>query len=293
MLDVRKLRLLWELAYRGTIAAVAEALAYTPSAVSQQLTALERETGVMLLERTGRRVTLTSAAHTLVAHTEAVLAILQQASTDLDTAGGTLTGMLRIGGFPSAVATILTPALISLGTDHPHLDLTVTELDPAAVPDALRGEHLDIALIQEYDYVPIATDPSLGTEPLLVEPVHLAAPNATTLDTCRDRYWITGTLGTLCHTLTVSACRAAGFTPRIRHLVDDFGAVLALVAAGHGVALVPELGTTAKPAGVVLNPLPIRRRTHLAYRRGTESHPSIDAARSALRAAANACRFEP
>jgi DNA-binding transcriptional LysR family regulator len=167
MLDVRKLRLLRELAHRGTIAAVAEALAYTPSAVSQQLTALERETGVPLLERTGRRVTLTPAARGLVERTEQILATLQEAAAELATAATELTGVLRIGVFPTAVQTILTPALVALSTDHPGLELTVTELDPAAVPDALRDESLDVALIQEYDYVPIGYDQGLQTEPLL------------------------------------------------------------------------------------------------------------------------------
>ena len=113
MLDVRKLRLLRELAHRGTIAAVAEALAYTPSAVSQQLTALERETGVPLLERTGRRVTLTPAAHGLVERTEEILATLQEAAAELAATATALTGVLRIGVFPTAVQTILTPALVA------------------------------------------------------------------------------------------------------------------------------------------------------------------------------------
>jgi DNA-binding transcriptional LysR family regulator len=286
MLDVRKLRLLRELARRGTIVAVAEALAYTPSAVSQQLTALERETGVPLLERTGRRVTLTPAARGLVERTEEILATLQEAAAELAATTTALTGTLRIGVFPTAVQTILTPALVALSTDHPGLDLTVTELDPAAVPDALRDESLDIALIQEYDYVPIASDQGLQTEPLLEETVHLAALTAEPLTARGDTSWIAGTPGTLCHALTVRACEAAGFTPRIRHHADDFGAVLALVAAGQGVAFVPDLGAVTRPASVVLTPLPIRRRTHLAYRRGTANHPAITAARTALHTAA-------
>ncbi|MFC3960419.1 LysR family transcriptional regulator [Nocardia jiangsuensis] len=285
MLDVRKLRLLRELAHRGTIAAVAEALNYTPSAVSQQLTALERETGAALLERTGRRVTLTPAARGLVARTEELLAVLQRATAELATATTELTGTLRIGVFPSAVPAILTPAIVALSSEHPGLDLMVTELDPASVPDALRGERLDIALVQEYDYVPVLADPGLETEPLLRETVHLAARGAEPLVAHRDSAWIAGTPGTLCHALTLRACEAAGFTPRIRHHADDFGAVLALVAAGQGVAFVPDLGTAGAPEGVVLTPLPIRRRTHLAYRRGTGGHPAVAAARTALRAA--------
>lgn len=286
MLDVRKLRLLRELSRLGTIAAVADALSYTPSAVSQQLSALEREAGVPLLERSGRRVRLTVAAVTLVEHTESILEILDAASADLASAGATLRGPLRIGVFPSAVPTILTPALVSLSTDHPGLNLMVTELDPATVPDALRGDSLDIALIQEYDHVPLAAEPGLESELLMDETVHLAAAERGSLADRSASSWIAGTPGTLCHTLTVRACEAAGFTPDIRHHADDFGAVLALVEAGQGVALVPDLGTGNAPDRVVLTPLAIRRRTYLAYRRGTRTHPAIDAARRALHAAA-------
>lgn len=286
MLDVRKLRLLRELAHRGTIASVADALNYTPSAVSQQLTALEREAGTPLLERTGRTVRLTPAALGLVAHTESILAILQQATAELDSTATNLTGTLRIGVFPTAVPTILTPALVALSADHPELDLTVIELDPASVPNALREEKVDIALVQEYDFVPSVSVAGIQTERLLDETVHLAAPAAGPVAAHRDSTWIAGTPGTLCHTMTVRACEASGFTPRIRHHADDFGAVLALVAAGQGVAFVPDLAAAARPSPVVLTPLEIRRRTRLAYRGGARHHPAIAAGRVAIHAAA-------
>ncbi|GAA1671994.1 LysR family transcriptional regulator [Kribbella yunnanensis] len=291
MLDVRKLRLLRELARRGTIAAVAEALAYTPSAVSQQLTALERETGVPLLERTGRRVTLTPAAQGLVEHTEAILALLATAETALENAARALSGVLRIGAFPTAIPAVVTPAIVALSAEHPSLDLTVIELDPASVPDALRTEAVDIALVQEYDHVPAQPHPGLHTEPLLEEAVYLAARHPQPLTGLRDTPWIAGTPGTLCHTLTIRACEAAGFTPHIRHHADDFTTVLALVAANQGAAFVPDLAITTPPPNVSLTPLPIHRRTHLAYRQGTTNHPAITAARSALKTAAGRGRL--
>lgn len=293
MLDVRKLRLLRELAHRGTIAAVAEALAYTPSAVSQQLTALEREAGAPLLERSGRGVVLTAAARALVGHTETILATLERAEADLAATRTDLTGTLRVGAFPTAVRTILSPALVALTRAHPRLELRITELDPATVPDELRAGNLDVALVQDYDYVPTAPDPSLETEPLLTETIYfadLAALAEGVLGARRAASWIVGTAGTLCHTMTVRACQAAGFTPVIRHHADDFGTVLALVAAGQGVALVPELGTVGAPANVVLTPLPTRRRTHVAFRRGTGSHPAVAASVAALRAATDGLR---
>ncbi|GAA5061487.1 LysR family transcriptional regulator [Nocardia callitridis] len=282
MLDVRKLRLLRELAHRETIAAVAQALSYTPSAVSQQLTALEREAGVRLLERSGRRVTLTPAAMNLVAHAETILAVLEQAAAELAGTRTELTGTLRIGAFPTAVRTILSPALVALSSNYPRLELMVTELDPVLAPDALRAESLDVALVQDYDYVPVAPDAALDTEPLLEETVYLAALSEDPLMTHAESAWIASTPGTLCHRMTVRACEASGFTPRIRHHADDFGTVLALVAAGQGVALVPELGALACPEDITLTPLKTQRRTQLAYRRGTGNHPGVLAARAAL-----------
>ncbi|MFD6394488.1 LysR family transcriptional regulator [Nocardia sp. NPDC060259] len=292
MLDVRKLRLLRELAHRGTIAAVADALSYTPSAVSQQLTALEREAGVPLLERTGRRVTLTPSAHLLVGHTETILAALERADAELAVARDELAGTLRIGAFPTAARTLLSPALVALSTDHPRLELTVTEIDPADVPDALRAGTLDIALTHDYDLVPATPDPAIHTEPLHTETVYLATrnsvPDTKPLHAQLESPWIAGTPGTLCHTVTLRACQAAGFTPRIRHHADDFDTVLALVAADAGTAIVPALALHSPPDDVTLTPLSTRRHTHLAYRNGTDAHPAIAAARTALRSAARA-----
>jgi DNA-binding transcriptional LysR family regulator len=293
MLDVRKLLLLRELAHRSTIAAVAEALCYTPSAVSQQLAALERDAGVPLLQRTGRRVTLTPAGIALAGQTEEILALLERAAAGLAAAQAGLAGPLRIGAFPTAMRTILPAALVALGRDHPGLELMVTELDPAAVPDALRSGALDVALVHEYEFVPAPRDPALDTEPLLEEAIYLASagsPPARGEDPVgihRDSPWIMASPGTLCHTMAVRACQAAGFTPRIRHHADDFVTVLALVAAGQGVALVPQLGVVDPPPDVVLTELPARRRTHVAYRNGTRDHPPISACIAAIHAAAD------
>ncbi|MET7403197.1 LysR family transcriptional regulator [Dactylosporangium sp. NPDC005572] len=282
MLDVRKLRLLRELAHRGTIAAVATANAYTPSAVSQQLAALEREAGAALLARTGRRVELTPAGRVLAAHAEEVLAALERATAAVAATRTGLTGPLRIGAFPTAMRTLLPPALVAVASAHPGLELSVEELDPAAVPPKLRDGTLDVALVHDYDLVPIEPDPSLETAPLRDETIFVAAPTPLTLPECRDRQWILSTPGTLCHAMTIRVCEAAGFTPRARHHADDFATVLAFVAAGQGVALVPELAADPLPPGVVLTPLPTRRRTRLAYRAGTATHPAVAAFAGAL-----------
>ena len=288
MIDVRRLRLLLELTRRGTVTAVAEALAYTPSAVSQQLAALEREAGVPLLERTGRRVALTPAGTVLAGYAESVIAVLEEASAALAATRDSLTGPLRIGAFPSAARVILPPALVALGRAHPGLELMVTELDPVDVPDALRSGALDVALTFVYDYVPATPDPALESEPLLEEIVYLAAsdPARTSVEGCHDASWIAGSPGTLCHTLIVRACEAGGFTPRIRHYADDFGTVLALIEAGQGVSLIPQLGLIGTPSGVAITPLAARRRSGIAYRKGTRHHPAIEAFVEAIRESA-------
>jgi DNA-binding transcriptional LysR family regulator len=294
MLDVRRLRLLRELAHRGTIAAVAQALAYTPSAVSQQLSALEREAGTRLLERSGRRVELTPAAHALVEHADAVLERLERAESDLAARRAGPAGPLRIGAFPSAARSVVPAALAALAATHPALEPRLRELDPAAVAAALRVGEVDVALVHDYDFVASPAEPGVETVALFEEGMFLAAPRSLgplpgerdPLRRWRDAPRIVAPAGTRCGTMTVRACEAAGFTPRARHVVDDFPAVLALVAIGGGVALVPELGISAPGPDVVLTRLPMHRRTLAAHRRGAGATPAITAFVGAMRTAA-------
>ncbi|MDX3109428.1 LysR family transcriptional regulator [Nonomuraea angiospora] len=283
MLDPRKLHLLRELARRGTIAAVAEAVTFTPSAVSQQLSALEREAGVPLLERTGRTVALTPAGRLLVEHAHAVLEQLERASAALAAARGGPSGPLRIGAFPTAARVLLPPALVDLTGAHPGLVPMVSEIDPADVSAALRAGELDVALVHEYDFVPPVTDASIETEPLFSEPMYLT--DRPSVADARADAWITDRPGTLCHAMAIRACQAAGFEPLVRHHIDDFDTVLAFVAAGQGVALVPHLAAIDPPAGVTLTRLPLSRRTLAAFRKGNGEHPAIRAAVAAFHAA--------
>jgi DNA-binding transcriptional LysR family regulator len=297
MLDVRKMTLLRELVRLGTIAAVAQAQFCTPSAVSQQLAALEREAGVPLLQRSGRGVVLTPAGADLAERAGRVLGLLEEASAALASARAELSGELRIGAFPTAVRTLLPAALVALGAAHARLELHVTELDPAQAPATLHAGMLDVALVHEYDYVPAEPDPGLVTRPLLAEAVYLAsaaqlaAPAGAGPDPVRASRtlpWIVGSPGTLCHLMAVRLCQAAGFTPRIRHYADDFAAVLTLVAAGQGVAVVPELALADCPGGVTLAALSATRRTLIACRSGAQTHPAIAACAAAVSAAAAA-----
>jgi DNA-binding transcriptional LysR family regulator len=308
MLDVRKMRLLRELARLGTIAAVAQAEFCTPSAVSQQLSALEREAGVQLVRRSGRGVELTAAGADLADRTGPVLALLEEAAAALAASRTELAGELRIGAFQTAVRTLLPGALVALGAEHPRLELRVMELDPAQAPDALRAGVVDIALVHEYDYVPAEPDPALRTMPVLEEAIFLASaagehgdlaepphePALTSGDVAalqpllaaREQPWIVASPGTLCHLMALQLCQGEGFAPRIRHYADDFAAVLTLVAAGQGVALVPELALADRPDGVTLTPVPARRRTLIAFRAAAAAHPAVTACAAAIQAAA-------
>ena len=290
MIGLHRLRLLRELAYRQTIAAVAQAFAYTLSAVSKQLAVLEREAGVPLLERTGRRVQLTPAAETLVAHVEAMLERLEQAEAALAAARQGITGRLRVAAFPSAARSILPAALVALGRDHPGLEITLAEVDPRHAMEALRAGELDAALTHDYDIVPVAEHPALQATTVLTESMYLASTQpppdgADPVGSLRDEAWIMGRPGNLCRVATERICQQAGFQPRIRHQIDDLATVLALVAAGQGAALVPHLATAEAPRSVLLTRLPVIRRIHLTHRRGAHHHPAVAAFRQAVEAA--------
>jgi DNA-binding transcriptional LysR family regulator len=175
---------------------------------------------------------------------------------------------------------LLPLALAELASAHPALEPMVAEIDPADVSAALRAGELDVALVHEYDFVPPVSDAALETEPLFSEPMYLTG--RTTLGAARDDPWIVNKPGTLCHAMTIRACQAAGFEPRVRHHIDDFDTVLAFAAAGQGVALVPHLAALTPPPGVTPTPLPLHRRTLAAFRRGYGEHPAIRAAVAAF-----------
>ncbi|MCC3652935.1 MULTISPECIES: LysR family transcriptional regulator [Streptomyces] len=305
MLDVRRLHLLRELDRRGTIAAVAEALTFTASAVSQQLSVLEREAGVPLLERSGRRVVLTPAGRALVTHADAVLERLELAVSELAGAREGIRGPLRIGTFPSGGPAIVPAALAELAQRHPALEPMVQEIDSARVSDGLRAGELDVALVHDYDFVPASPDTTVGQVPLLEEPMYLATGGATGSapatgpaargDTLAELLgpwaaspWITARDGTTGHAMAVRACQAAGFQPRIRHQVNDFRTVLALAAIGQGAGFVPEMATAHAPEDVVLTRLPLFRRSKVAFRAGGGTHPAIAAFVAAARTAVGA-----
>jgi DNA-binding transcriptional LysR family regulator len=297
-LDVRRLRLLREVGLRGTIAATAEALSYSASAVSQQLSALEREAGAELLERTGRRVRLTEAGRVLVMHTESVLAELERAEAALEATRTTVAGTVRVAAFPSVTAAVLTPAFAVLSGRHPGLTVTLAEAEPIAALRDVKLAELDLVVAHEYDHVPQPPDPVLERTELFVEEMLLAVPlglmppgRKLRLSDLRDQPWITAPPWGECGIAEREACRAAGFEPDFRYSSNEFGVILTMVAAGLGVSLLPALAFSTEPRGCQVHRLagpPLHRRVFAAHRRGSRDRPGLVAVLDAIREAADA-----
>src|ERR1700730_4304980 len=175
MLNVGRLRVLTEVAYRGSFSAAAEALSYTQSAVSQQIATLEAETGATLLERHPRGVALTAAGQTLVGHAEGILARLEAAEPSLPAIAGLRGGRLRMASFPTAGATLMPLAIAMFRSAHPDVELTLAEGEPEEIVPRLRAGELDLALLFEFDQdTPLLAD--MTRSPLLEDPMYLALP---------------------------------------------------------------------------------------------------------------------
>jgi DNA-binding transcriptional LysR family regulator len=294
MLEVRRLRLLSQLARHGTIAEVAKVVGYTPSAISQALAQLEREAGVTLLERDGRRVRLTPAATALAARTDRVLAELDAAEAELAAEGESVRGELTIGAFPSAAAAVVAPAIAELSSQHPELFCSIREHEPEDGIALLRSGELDLLISESYEHVAGAPVGGLDEHLLVTEPLLLLMPNlpavrqALALESLREAAWIAGLAGTQFAAALDQACRAAGFIPRIVHRADDAFLFHALVAAGLGIGLLPALAC-ADCNGVqfvALRPAPPHRRVSALARRGTAERPAVRAALETLRRSA-------
>lgn len=294
MMDVRRLRLLCELSFRGTIAATAQALDYTPSAVSQQLAVLEREAGVSLLERDGRRVILTPAALRLVERARHVIDDLESARAELHADREHIDGEVRVGAFPSAALALVVPAMAGLAARHPNLVPAVRETDPDEGIQLLRGGALDLLVAYEYDLLTPIPDGGMERLSLLNDPLLIAVPpdhrlagrSRVVMSELADERWVAGLPGTPFGTLTQRAGRAAGFEPRIVHRAREFALQRALVAAGLGIALVPTLARAQADTQVVylrVRSPAIVRRVQLLARQGAGRRPAVATCITALR----------
>ncbi|AOS63895.1 LysR substrate-binding domain-containing protein [Actinoalloteichus hymeniacidonis] len=324
MLDLHRLRLLRELSRRGTLAAVAKALSYTPSAISQQLTRLEEEVGVPLREQVGRKVRLTAQGEILVAHTEAVLERLERAESELAASMTELTGTLRIAAFQTTMLSLVPEALSGLRRAHPRLRVEVTQAEPEEALPLLLTRDFDLVIGEEYPHDPEPRPVEVEQEDLVEDVIRLACPRTFTdaevvgtesavpglgaeprplpadpgeadpaamLRSAATLPWIMEPPRNAARRWALALCRDAGFEPDVRIVTADALTCLRFVEQGHGVALISDLVWAAREPTVPLYPLPQpwgRRRLFTAARRGSGAHPAVRACRDALCAAAKA-----
>jgi DNA-binding transcriptional LysR family regulator len=262
MLDVRRMRVLREVAQRGSFSAAAEALSFTQSAVSQQIAALEREAGAVLVQRSARGVRLTEAGEAVVRHAEAILARLAEAEAELVAIAGLRGGRLRLAAFESVGSSIMPPAIAAFSKRHPAVELSMSLLEPEEALPQLRAGELDLAITFEARATDDVVD-GIALVHLLEDPMFLVLPpdhplahkrNLRLADVAADA-WIGGGAGCECNRLILRSCAAAGFDPRIAFETDEYSAVQGLVAAGVGVSLIAELGLINARRDIVVRSL--------------------------------------
>lgn len=285
MLDLARLRALHAVSVHGTVGAAATALGYTPSAVSQQIAKLERETRTTLLERQGRGVALTEEARHLAATAQELMAIVERAETELEERRGLPAGRLTVAAFASAARGLLPGVLADLARRHPALDARMSEIDPHLSIDLVAKGAVDMAVVHDWDIAPLPTPPGveqavIGDDfcDLVVPATHpLAGRDAVRREDLKGERWITQPPGLVCHEWLVRTLREAGCEPDIAHTAEENPTLVALVAAGLGIALIPRLGRGPVPDGAVtvrLDPLPVRR-LYALWRAGASRRPAI------------------
>jgi DNA-binding transcriptional LysR family regulator len=287
MLDVRRMRVLREVAARGSFSAAAEALSFTQSAVSQHVAALERETGTQLVERGSRGIRLTDAGRVLIGHADAILARIESAEEDLAALAGLRGGRLRLISFQSGNATLAPRAVAAFHERHPHVELSMQEAEPDLAGPRLRAGEADLALVYDHPSVPDMLPDDLELVHLLDDPYDIILPSRhplakrrrISLSDLADAPWIASGEMCGCRKITESACRDAGFGPRVAFEADETTAAQALVAAGVGVTILPRLALTSLHPGVVARSLshaPVRR-VWAARSEGSYASPASDA----------------
>ena len=300
MLDLRRLRLLHELHARGTIAAVADALQFTPSAVSQQLAVLEREAGVPLLEPAGRGVRLTDAALVLVGHAGALLERAEVAQAELAAAAGRVAGRGRIASFQSVALRLAVPAMQALAREAPALRCELIEAEPEQSLPALALGDVDLVLADEWQHQPLARPAGVEREDLCTDAVRVVLPAdhpaarpraaAVPLAELAGEAWATGHRETGWEEITNRTCRElGGFDPDLRHRTNDSVTSLALVAGGQAVTLLPDLVRPGAHPGVAVRDIAggsVHRTIFAATRAADADRPSAQALLAAVRAAA-------
>lgn len=304
MLDVKRMRILKEVADHGSFSAAAEALSYTQSAVSQQIAALEREAGSQLVTRGSRGIRLTEAGEMLVRHADAILTRLADAEAELEAIRGLRGGRLRLAAFQTAGATLMPLAVATFRRRHPDIELTVKQLEPEESIPMLKAGELDIALSVDEDTTASENGESVDITFLLDDPMHAALPHGHPLaskaklrlkDLAGEK-WINTTGSCSCADMVRNSCIRAGFDPNVTFESDDYLAIQGLVAAGVGVALIPTLALTTVRDDVVIRPLgseaPVRQIS-AATLKGSRRSPAARAMLDVLTEVSSDYRLEP
>jgi DNA-binding transcriptional LysR family regulator len=261
MLDVRRMRVLREVAVRGSFSAAADALSFTQSAVSQQIAALEREAGTVLVQRSARGVRLTEAGEAVVRHAEAVMARLAEAEAELEAIAGLRGGRLRMAAFESAGATLMPLAIAAFRQAHPAVELSLSLAEPEDSVPQLRSGEIDLALV--FDSGTRREDDGVHLQHLVEDPMYLVLSREHPLANRRrvriadlaGEAWIGGRGDCECNRLISRACARAGYEPRIAFETDDYTAMQGFVAAGVGVSLIAELGLRSIRDDIVIRDL--------------------------------------
>lgn len=298
---LHQLRMLREVARRGTIAAAADELGYSPSAVSQQLAAVERTTGVAMLERVGRNVLLTDAGREMVHHAEAILERVDIAEAAIQKVTGGVAGTLRLGFIESVALTMLGPLMEVMAQRHPELELRTVEVDGSATEEMVARGELDVAFTvfdpnhpaevrQDLEHVVILRDWFKVVVPSTAE-VEADVVDLADLD---GRAIVGPPAVHSCGMLVTQMCRRAGFEPNIVHTVSDYTTTLRLVSVGAGAALIPDLGLQQIPAGTRVLELkePTHREVAVLFRRSSSERPAIRAVVDALENVADELGFD-
>jgi len=261
MLDVKRLRVLREVARQGSFSAAADALSYTQSAISQQIAALERETGTTLVDRGARGINLTDAGEALVRHADAILTRIIDAEAELEAIAGLRGGRVRVASFATAGSTFVPHAIATFHELHPAVEISLREADPEESVPALKAGQLDIAILFEPHGAGDLTDVEkvhLLEDPMSVvlpENHPLASKAKVRLKDLEGEAWVQTTASCPCGLIVADHCRAAGFEPRVAFESDDYLTVQGLIAAGVGVALIPSLGLAAYRPDVAIRPI--------------------------------------
>lgn len=276
MLDLKRLRYLREVSERGTITAAAEALAYTPSAISQQISILEEELGTALLERQGRNVALTPAGKVLVAQSDSVFDAVERATTAVLEAAGEVAGKVVVGALQSVMATLLPEAVRTLSAEYPRVDLHLVELGHNDSSRELRLGALDVAVDQSYSHVSNRAHQGMIKHKIMDESLFLAVPagsNIKSVADAADWQWVAAPLETCdCGRAVRGICRSAGFEPDVQFETDNYEVSLQLVASIDAVAILPALTLVRVPKDVRLILIPGVKREILAVTRPAAEH---------------------